>query len=609
MNTFMNLNRKLIFLAGFLFLSLSLFGFVAPVEAQTISSEANQSFTVGDTATDISTITITDDVVKRTIKANKDIRIRIPSTFNMTWDTSITTVTIGGGASGKVNTTLKNYEDGNKTLVIDVANDFAAGDQITVSGAKFADFGVPSSADNLELDVDDDQVGDATDDKTITIVAGATANITSAADQIFNVDQTATAISTITVCDASSATITLTNDIRIRIPSTFNMTWDTSDTTATIGGNASAKVSTTVSYEDSNQTLVLDVTSDFVSGDYITVSDLSFTSFTAVSSADNLEMEVDNLGTVADTDDKTMVVNRYGLSSEANQSFTVGDTATDISTITITDDVVKRTIKANKDIRIRIPSTFNMTWDTSITTVTIGGGASGKVNTTLKNYEDGNKTLVIDVANDFAAGDQITVSGAKFADFGVPSSADNLELDVDDDQVGDATDDKTIVILPSFADIIVVKSFQTFSDPYNGETNPKAIPGGVMLYTIIATNQGAGATDANTVVLTDPIPANTALFVGDIDGPGPATGPVLFTDGTPPDDSGLSYTFTSLDSLTDDVAFSNDGGTTYTYIPVPDADGFDTNVTHLRINPKGTFNAASGGDIPTFEVKFKVRVE
>jgi hypothetical protein len=130
-----------------------------------------------------------------------------------------------------------------------------------------------------------------------------------------------------------------------------------------------------------------------------------------------------------------------------------------------------------------------------------------------------------------------------------------------------------------------------------------------MLYTIIATNQGAGATDANTVVLTDPIPANTALFVGDIDGPGPATGPVLFTDGTPPDDSGLSYTFTSLDSLTDDVAFSNDGGTTYTYIPVPDADGFDTNVTHLRINPKGTFNAASGGDIPTFEVKFKVRVE
>ena len=167
----------------------------------------------------------------------------------------------------------------------------------------------------------------------------------------------------------------------------------------------------------------------------------------------------------------------------------------------------------------------------------------------------------------------------------------------------------TVDWFPLLPDIIFLKSVQTFSDPFNGESNPKAIPGGVMLYTITATNQGDGATDTDTVFITDPIPANTALFVGDIDGPGPAAGPVLFTDGTPPNDSGLSYTFTSLDSLTDDLAFSNDDGSTYTYVPVPDAEGFDTNVTHMRITPKGTFNASSGEDIPIFEVKFKVRVE
>jgi hypothetical protein len=156
-------------------------------------------------------------------------------------------------------------------------------------------------------------------------------------------------------------------------------------------------------------------------------------------------------------------------------------------------------------------------------------------------------------------------------------------------------------------DIIMVKSVQTFSDPYNGETNPKGIPGAVMLYTVSATNQGIGATDADTVFLTDPIPVNTELFVGDINGVG--SGPVLFTDGTPPDDSGLTYTFTGLNIFTDDVDFSSDDGSSYTYVPVPDTDGFDANVTHMRINPKGTFKAASGGDIPTFEVKFKVRVE
>ena len=57
------------------------------------------------------------------------------------------------------------------------------------------------------------------------------------------------------------------DDIRITVPVGFNMSWDSSDTTATIGGGASSKVSTTVSYEDSGRTLVLDVTSDFAAGD------------------------------------------------------------------------------------------------------------------------------------------------------------------------------------------------------------------------------------------------------------------------------------------------------------------------------------------------------
>jgi hypothetical protein len=73
-------------------------------QAPSISSVADQTFTVGDPATLISTITITDDAVTKSIKKKKDLRIRIPSSFNMTWDTGITTVTLGGrqpGAGGQ----------------------------------------------------------------------------------------------------------------------------------------------------------------------------------------------------------------------------------------------------------------------------------------------------------------------------------------------------------------------------------------------------------------------------------------------------------------------------------------------------------------------------
>jgi len=96
------------------------------------------------------------------------------------------------------------------------------------------------------------------------------------------------------------------------------------------------------------------------------------------------------------------------------------------------------------------------------------------------------------------------------------------------------------------------------------------------------------------------MPANTELFVGNLGAIG--SGPVAFTDGAPA--SGLTYTFTSLASATDDVSFSNDGGVTFVYSPIANANGVDPSVTHLRVNPKGNFNSSAG-----FLVRFRVRVK
>lgn len=132
--------------------------------------------------------------------------------------------------------------------------------------------------------------------------------ISSAANQIFVKGDAATAISPITVTDAAAPMITAGNDIRIRIPYWFNMTWDTSVTTAVIGGGAAGKVSTTVSYENAGKILVLNVTSDFASAETITVSGLKFANFTAKNYPDNLELEVLNDDAVTSTDDKTITI-------------------------------------------------------------------------------------------------------------------------------------------------------------------------------------------------------------------------------------------------------------------------------------------------------------
>ncbi|MDJ0941512.1 MAG: hypothetical protein QNJ00_17245 [Woeseiaceae bacterium] len=144
----------------------------------------------------------------------------------------------------------------------------------------------------------------------------------------------------------------------------------------------------------------------------------------------------------------------------------------------------------------------------------------------------------------------------------------------------------------------VTKIAQTLWDPFNGSTNPKAVPGATVLYTISVTNQGLGTVDGDSLAVTDTVPADTSLYVDTSGGD-----PIVFIDG--PTSSGLTFTYAIA------ATFSNQpgGGPPYTYVPVPDAQGFDPAITGFRINPTGAMNAASGGNTPSFNLQVRVRVE
>jgi len=145
--------------------------------------------------------------------------------------------------------------------------------------------------------------------------------------------------------------------------------------------------------------------------------------------------------------------------------------------------------------------------------------------------------------------------------------------------------------------LTVQKISTVISDPVNSTTNPKRIPGAIVRYAVTITNGGNGSVDASSLVITDPVPANTDLYVSTASG-----NPVEFIDGTPA--SGLAYSYPA------NVGYSiqGGGGPPYTYTPVPDAAGFDAAVTGLRISPTGVMSAASGAGSPSFTVRFRVRV-
>jgi uncharacterized repeat protein (TIGR01451 family) len=236
----------------------------------------------------------------------------------------------------------------------------------------------------------------------------------------------------------------------------------------------------------------------------------------------------------------------------------------------------------------------------SIATTAIGGtcvgatnspalvpGATGvnAVNLTVPNLPPGGCTVSVQVTSSTTGANPNTSSGVVTTQTPVAGAVSN-------------TATLTVTLSPS---LVFMKTVSVLSDPFNGGISAKNIPGAVVLYTLRVTNTGAGTVDSNTLIIADPIPANTELFVGDLAGAN--SGPIGFVQGTPT--SALSWTYTALGNLVDDVDFSNVGCNTWTYVPTPP---FDPAVNCIRLNPKGTMSGTGGGN-PYFDLSFRVRIK
>jgi len=277
----------------------------------------------------------------------------------------------------------------------------------------------------------------------------------------------ATAIPTISITDDSTPGITAANDLRITIPSGLNMTWETNDTTAALGGTGAGNVSGTVSYEDDGRTLLLDVIGNFGAGDTLTIGGLSFSNVVK-SSSGRLTLDFDDDGIIDSEDTALLTIDSYGMVGGADDGWNAavsctntllggfqvtmaslattywrGAGSTVIPTITVTIDSANG-ITAASDLRIRIPVGLYMTWDTNDVAALLGGTAAAKALASVS-YEDGGRTLVIDVVTDFAAGDTLTISGLSFANI-LKSGTGRLTLDFDHDGIVDIVDSATLTI-------------------------------------------------------------------------------------------------------------------------------------------------------------------
>ncbi|MCF7846276.1 MAG: S-layer homology domain-containing protein [Candidatus Peribacteraceae bacterium] len=143
--------------------------------------------------------------------------------------------------------------------------------------------------------------------------------------------------------------------------------------------------------------------------------------------------------------------------------------------ITITDDATTPSITASGDIRIKIPADFPVIWDDRVASVNLFGSAvdAGRFGGSSANvtYEDYDKVAVINVDEDFEAGESVTIAGLFFEGFYWSGSNAKLQLIL---QKGGA-----VVATSS-------KSLQVWTSTYSDNYEPEA-PGNIVLQQIDST--------------------------------------------------------------------------------------------------------------------------
>lgn len=138
------------------------------------------------------------------------------------------------------------------------------------------------------------------------------------------------------------------------------------------------------------------------------------------------------------------------------------------------------------------------------------------------------------------------------------------------------------------ATLVVAKTSTVLSDGVSA-TNPKAIPGAIIRYTITVQNTGNQTVDANSIILQDPFPANFTLD---------ASTPFTFTNGTPA--SGLN-TFNQSTMVT----YSSTSGAPYS---TPLGSGYNSIIRSFRFAPTGTMAAATATGPSSFSISFVGRL-
>ena len=368
----------------------------------------------------------------------------------------------------------------------------------------------------------------------LPIRASAQVTVSSAANQLFHVNDPSTTISPITVTDVGGGNIKFNRDIRIIIPTGFNMTWDATVANATLSGTAAARCSAAVTYGNGNLTVTINVLSTFQAGEFVVVSGLKFANFTATSPLNHLAVDLKNNPGVNGTDPRSIQIDPYYdvAITPASQGLTSLPTNGGTRTVTFTLQNIGAVSDVYDLFTSKSPGTALTVVSITGTSITQGANPDSARRAALASAATVTVTVTYRVAN-VAVGtmDTLTLKGRS---------------------VGNPVKTSSALFV-----VTVIKPVLAIAKGVSPPGSP--LPGASITFTSTLTNTGTAS--ASSVAIVDSIPSWVEYKVA-------------------------SSLATLPAGVTAAIEYSNDGGLTWTYAPASGAcsatAGFDRCVNRIR---------------------------
>ena len=246
-----------------------------------------------------------------------------------------------------------------------------------------------------------------------------------------------------------------------------------------------------------------------------------------VDSRVDLSVTRDDTAPVTAAPNQTGVVATFTVSNEGNsiQSYQLQPTNITTPVFTNNDSVVDDLV-----LTTAWDSNGNGSYDAGDTAGNIGDLAPGAAATTTRVFVLA--TIPAGAANGQFASIRLAVRAAAAGSNGSTLAVEDNGADVatgapqvvfaDAGEDNLEFDDNQYVI--ASAALAITKSVTVISDPLNATSNPKAIPGAIVQYSIAIQNNGSVA--AQSLTMTDTVPTNTTYVVNTLELDGSAAGTV-----------------------------------------------------------------------------------